>query len=158
MNLFGLKLPVFVVQFKRLFCIEYDSGIIRIRDKVTKTSLVNCKLPLLISDDEQDIMTSLYICIFKYECQYECKYSKKLYKRVKQVLESFINDVIPYRKNLQHLVQECLLDAVHHKYHGVEYNVNNYKMDQLCRESEIQNDLDTFAVCGYHQALIYVNT
>ena len=154
MTLFGLKLPEFVVQFKRLFCIEYDSGLIRIRDKNTRTSLVNCKLPLLIDVGEQEMLTSLYICIFKYECEYECKYSKKLYRRVRRILESFLKNIIPFRQNYQSLVQECLLDAVHSKYHDVEY-INNCKMDQLCRQVQIQNELDTFSVLEYHQALIY---
>lgn len=154
MTLFGLKLPEFVVQFKRLFCIEYDSGLIRIRDKNTRASLVNCKLPLLIDVGEKDIMTSLYICIFKYECEYECKYSKKLYRHVRRILESFLKDVVPCRKNYHSLVQECLLDAVHCKYHNVEYT-NNTRLDQLCRQSVKQNELDTFSVLEYHQALIY---
>lgn len=156
MTLFGLKLPEFVVQFKRLFCIEYDSGLIRIRDKNTKASLVNCKLPLVIDVGEQELLTSLYICIFKYECEYECKYSKKLYRRVKHVLDSFLRlPVQDYCKNL-YLVQECLLDAVHHKFHNQEYT-NNDKMDQLCRQISIQNELDTLTLHEYHQAIIYVN-
>ena len=154
MTLFGLKLPEFVVQFKRLFCIEYDSGLIRIRDKNTRASLVNCKLPLLIDVGEKDIMTSLYICIFKYECEYECKYSKKLYRRVRRIIDSFLDEVVPFRQNLQSLVQECLLDAVHANYHNIKYT-NNTKLDELCRQVSIQNELDTFSVLEYHQALIY---
>ena len=154
MNLFGLDISVFVVQFKKLFCIEYDTGFIRIRDKETKASLVNCKLPILIGKEEKDILTSLYICIFKYECEYECKYSKKLYRRVRRIIDSFLDEVVPYRQNLQSLVQECLLDAVHAKYHNVEYT-NNYKLDKLCKQSVKQNNVNTFALNGYHQALIY---
>ena len=156
MTLFGLKLPEFVVQFRQYFCIEYDSGLIRIRDKNTRASLVNCNLPLLIDVNEQDMLTSLYICIFKYECEYECKYSKKLYRRVRHVLESFLKDVMStYRQeNLQHLVQECLLDAVHSKYHGVEYT-NNCKLDQLCKQVSIQKELDTYMILEYHQAIVY---
>jgi len=156
MTLFGLRLPEFVVQFKRLFCIEYDSGLIRIRDKNTKASLVNCKLPLLIDVGEQEMLTSLYICIFKYECEYECKYSKKLYKRVRHTIESFIKDVIPHCNNLQDLIQDVLLDAAHSRYHNVKY-VNNDKLDQLCKNISIQNELETFSVLGYHQAIIYIN-
>jgi len=156
MTLFGLRLPEFVVQFKRLFCVEYDSGLIRIRDKTTKASLINCKLPLLIDVNEQNIMTSLYICIFKYECEYECKYSKKLYRRVRSVLESFLEHVVPYHTSFQDLVQECLLDGVHSRFHNKEYT-NNEKLEQLCRKVSIQNELDTFAIHEYHQAIIYVN-
>lgn len=160
MNLFGLELSVFVVQFKKIFCIEYSTGygrkelLLRIRDKQTMASIINCKLPLVLGDTEDELLTSLYICVFKYECEYECKYSKKLYRRIKCVVESFIKDVISKRQDLTKLVQDCLLDAVHHKYHNKQYT-DNYKMDQLCRQSVFQNDLDLFALHGYHQAIVY---
>lgn len=160
MNLFGLNLPTFVVQFKKLFCIEYTTGygstglLLRIQDVQTMASIINCKLPLVIGDTNDELLISLYICVFKYDCEYDCKYSKKLYRHVRHVVELFINDIVKKRKNLTSLVQECLLDAVHHRYHNKKY-INNYKMDELCKQTVIQNDLDSLAIYRYNQSMIY---
>jgi hypothetical protein len=157
MNLFGLKLPSFSVQFRKIFCIEYEHGLIRIRDKETSSCIVNCKVPVLIGTSEQDMLLSLYICIFKYECEYESKYSKKLYRNVRKYIDSFIKDVYIRRCNLKiaSSVQDCLLDAAHGHFYKLEYPELSNKVNQLCKTLALLDDLNTFAINGCHQSIIY---
>ena len=160
MNLFGLTLPVFIIQFQQIFCIEYIRGIIRIRDLETKSCIINCKLPIIIGKTNDKLLHSLYICIFKYECEYDTKDDVKLYRQVKQCINAFINDVYIPRKNLNvnvlPLVMDCMLDAAHSKYHQQPSYSLTKNVKQLCKKSTKINAYNTFAIDGYHQACIYV--
>lgn len=165
MNLFGLSLPAFIVQFSKIFCIEHEPGtnVLRIRDKESLSCIVNCRLPFILGPSEKELITSLYIFIFKYECEYETKWSKKLYRTVRKCTTFFINNVyIPRSKtriSALPLVYECMLDAAHAKYHQVKgqdsYSLVN-NVDKLCRETARIDRYNTFAIDGCHQAVIYV--
>jgi hypothetical protein len=157
MNLFGLELPMFRVQFQKIFCTEYENGLIRIRDKETLSCIVNCKVPVLIGTSEKDMLLSLYICIFKYECEYDSKYSKKLYRRVRRYIDSFIKDVYIRRCNLKitSSVQDCLLDAAHGHCYKLDYPELLNKVNQLCKKSALYDNLNTFAINEYYQSIIY---
>lgn len=157
MNLFGLNLPEFNVQFRKIFCIEYENELIRIRDKETLSCIVNCKVPVLVGTSEKDMLLSLYICIFKYECEYDSKYSKKLYRNVRKYIDSFIKNVYTCRCNLKitSSVQDCLLDAAHGHFFKLDYPELLNKVNQLCKKSALYDNLNTFAINEYYQSIIY---
>lgn len=162
MQLFGLSLPVFIVQFHKLFCIEYTQGIIRIRDRDTMSCIVNVTLPIILGDSIPDLLHSMYICIFKYECEYDLKYSKKMYRKVKIAIDIFIKDVYVERLKYKHSVKphilQCLLNSAHAKYYNISpsvYQNNTRVLNQICKMTTRLNEIDTYAIDMHHKALVY---
>lgn len=163
MQLFGLSLPVFIVQFHKLFYIEYTQGIIRIRDRDTMSCIVNIvALPIILGDSIQDLLRSMHLCVFKYECEYDLKYSKKLYRKVKMAIDIFIKEIyverLKYKHSIKPHILECLLNSAHAKYNNISphvYQNNTHVLEQICKMTTRLNEIDTYAVDMYHKALVY---
>lgn len=162
MQLFGLPLPVFIVQFCKLFCIEYTQGIIRIRDKDTMSCIANVTLPIILGDSISDLLRSMHLCIFKYECEYDLQHSKKLYRRVKTLIDIFINEIhderMKYKQYVKPHILQCLLNSAHAKYNNISpnaYQNNTLVLEQVCKMTARLNEIDTYAVDMHHKALIY---
>lgn len=105
MFLFGNTLTNFKYNFNKYFLLDYDckTEYIRIRDKITKSCVVNIKLPFIISECNEDLLKSLYIQIFKYESAFNLRYEQsefKLFKLVYNSLNSYYNNIIQIRNDI----------------------------------------------------------
>lgn len=165
MQLFGLSLPVFLVQFNKLFCIEYtQQGIIRIRDKDTMSCIVNVTLSIILGDTIQDLLRSLHLCIFKYECEYDDLIfsSKKVYRKVKKSIDNFIHDIyserLKYKHSIKPRILECLLNSAHAKYNNISpslYHNNTHTLNKICKMTTSLNEIDTYVIDMHHKAIVY---
>jgi hypothetical protein len=105
MFLFGNTLTHFKCNFNKYFLLDYDckTEYIRIRDKITKSCVLNIKLPFIISECNEDLLNSLYIQIFKYDSAFHLRYEQsefKLFKRVYNSLNLYYKNIIQYRNDI----------------------------------------------------------
>lgn len=118
MFLFGCgNLNVFKHNILKYFVVEYDSLAqhVRIRDKITKSCAANVRLPL---ETDDDVLTSLYIQIFKYDCAFHLRHDEddfKLFQDVHKSLGAYYTNVIQPRDEVYtHLEKVSTELAVEH--------------------------------------------
>lgn len=112
MFLFGCgNVQVFKHNILKYFVVEYDSlaRAVRIRDKITKSCAANVKLPFIISEADEDLLTSLYIQIFKYDCAFHLRHDKddfRLFQDVHKSLGAYYKNVIEPRDTVYTRLEE----------------------------------------------------
>lgn len=116
MLLFGIKINSFKHNFSKYFVLNYDSTTqcTRIIDKITKSCVVNVKLPFIISETRDDLLKSLYIQIFKYDCAFNLRYDEEefdLFNHVYRGLEMYYRNVITPRDKLYKKIDDIAFDT-----------------------------------------------
>lgn len=120
MFLFGNKISSFKHNFSKYFMLNYDSTkqCTRIIDKISKSCVVNVKLPFIISETHDDLLKSLYIQIFKYDCAFHLRYDDEefeLFNHVYTSLDTYYKNVINPRDTIYNKIDDLSFDvAIEH--------------------------------------------
>ncbi len=156
MNLFGLKFNNFCKIFQKYFIVEYvlvstTTPCIRIRDKITKSCVINAKLPFVISEEYNDLLRSLYIHIFKHTDSFHLRYEPhefKLYNRVRKHIEQHLIIALKREKfvtsSLQYVKEACLERA----HNNISLYLNN-KVNKICKFEEY--------ISNFNDEILYSN-
>lgn len=134
MSLFGNSFDLFKNRFTKLFHIEYQLGCIRLRDLVTKSCIINIRLPFIISEEYQDLLTSLYIQIFKHPDSFYLRYDQEdfqLYNTVREIIDKYM-EIHQKREQLTHQIYKKVTNCSIERSNNLFFNrspSNNLKMN-----------------------------
>lgn len=107
MILFGHNtFNMFRQHFIKYFSVEYSThcDIVRIRDNYTQSCILNVKLPLLISRQQEDILKSLYIQIFKFDSAFPLRYDiedANMFEHVYNTIHKYYDEYICKRLDIE---------------------------------------------------------
>ena len=146
MSLFGSKFNVFKKIFTRLFHLEYISSYIRLYDIITNTCIINIKLPFIVSDEYEDLITSLYIQIFKHSDSFYLRYDEEefnLYNKVRTTIDDYISINIE-REQLYKYLQPLILDTSIERSHNLFFKriPSEYFIENVSKICELNSKIE----------------
>lgn len=166
---FGHNFTVYSRVFSKYFIVNCETRIngkylVRIKDKVTNSCIMNVYLNSIISSSSHDILRTLYLEIFKYEDCFSLRHHHYEYNRyiiVYQTLSKYFNEIIKPRDKLEleidNMGRHFALDHAHNLFYNSQpsstmnvmlkqLSYNNCKWNRINDESLYRHKSTVFVI------------